>query len=306
MTNRRALLLGEALVDRLPTGPVVAGAPLSVARHLQALGCPALLVSCLGQADAEGQQVEAAMRSAGLGLEGIQRLATQATGVVDVLMQPGGGSHRFVIADPAAWDFIDPTTAAAQATRTEPALVYFGTLAQRHEPSRSAVQAALEATPALRYLDLNLRDGVANLQAIVIHSLGLAHWVKVNDDELAQLLAWFALPDAPALVKRFGLQRLVITLGANGYRSLDANGQVDAQGPGVLANPFVDTVGAGDAFSGFLLAAHLHAKAWAPSLALANQFAAAMCGQAGAAPADPATFYPPWQAALAALPESPS
>ena len=55
--------------------------------------------------------------------------------------------------------------------------------------------------------------------------------------------------------------------------------------------------------SGLLLAAHGQRRAWAPSLRLANRFAAAMCGQPGAAPADAATFYPPWQAALAALPQ---
>jgi hypothetical protein len=43
----------------------------------------------------------------------------------------------------------------------------------------------------------------------------------------------------------------------------------------------------GDAFSGLLLAAHLHRRAWAPSLALANRFAAALCGHAGAVAAGP-------------------
>ena len=55
--------------------------------------------------------------------------------------------------------------------------------------------------------------------------------------------------------------------------------------------------------SAFLLAAHLQGRAWAPALALANRFSAAMCGQAGASASDPASFYPPWRAALAALPK---
>jgi fructokinase len=296
------LLIGEALVDRLPAGPVVAGAPLNVARHLQALGTSPWLVSALGVGDAEGQQVQAAMRGAGLRTDGLQHHATLPTGVVDVHLLPGGG-HRFEIAEPSAWDGIDPLAAAAVAQRAQPAVVYFGTLAQRHAPSRSAVQAVLNATPALRYLDLNLRDGVAGLPALVEASLQAADWVKVNDDELAQLQSWFGLSHAAALVQRFGLRRLIVTRGAQGYQSLNAQGQVDAEGPGVPANPYVDTVGAGDAFSGLLLAAHLHRRAWAPSLALANRFAAALCSHAGAAPADVATFYPPWQAALAALPQ---
>jgi fructokinase len=152
----------------------------------------------------------------------------------------------------------------------------------------------------LRFLDLNLREGVG--PELALECLQLAHWVKLNDEELAQLLAWTGAPDADALRRRCKLQRLIVTRGAAGYASF---GDAPAEGDGVAADPFVDTVGAGDAFSACLLAAHLRHKAWAPALQLANRFAAAMCGEQGAAPADPGRFYPPWQAALLALPDTP-
>lgn len=295
------LLLGEALVDRLPTGPVAAGAPLNAARHLRRFGCAPLLLSRIGRDDEAGCQVEAAMRAAELSLVGLQRDPRHATGVVEVQMLPGGG-HRFEIAADAAWDHLDAAAALAPLAAVQAQLLYFGTLAQRSPASRQAIRTVLEACPAPRFLDLNLREGVG--AELALESLRLAHWVKVNDEELAQLLSWTGLADVATLVQHFSLKRLIVTRGAAGYASFDASGRLEAEGAGERIDRLVDTVGAGDAFSACLLAAHLQGKAWAPALALANRFAAALCGQAGASPSDPASFYPPWQAALRALPEA--
>jgi fructokinase len=299
--KRQLVLLGEALVDRLPSGPVAAGAPLNAARHLQALGCQPLLVSRIGQQDEDAERIQEAMQKAGLCMDGMQRDVRHASGAVDVLMQ--GTSHRFVMAANAAWDHIEAQQALAFLRGLRPQVLYFGTLAQRAPGSRAAIRAALEASAALRFLDLNLRDGVGDLQSIALASLELAHWVKVNDEELMQLQRWTGCSSAAELVARFALQRLIVTRGALGYQSFDAQGRCDAEGEGVPVANVVDTVGAGDAFSACLLAAHLHGRAWVPALVLANRFAAALCGQAGASTSDPASFYPPWQAAMAALPK---
>ena len=297
-----ALILGEALIDRLPTGPVAAGAPLNVARHLQRLGCAPLMVSRVGNADADAARIEAAFRDAGLILAGVQRDAERPTGAVDVLMDAAGG-HRFVIANDAAWDHLDRDAAFAAVQGLQPRLVYFGTLAQRHAVSRHAIRALLGASSAPRFLDLNLREGVADIVALCEASMHLADWVKVNDEELARLGAWFGTSNAPSLMRRFALRRLVLTRGAAGYAAWEEAEQV-AEGPGVAIDRFVDTVGAGDAFSAFLLAAHLHGRDFAASLRPANAFAAAICGERGAAPAEPARFYPPWREELDALPKA--
>lgn len=294
-------LLGEALVDRLPFGPVAAGAPLNAARHLQALGCEPWLVSRLNPADEAGAQVLAAVVGAGLHTEGLQFDALHPTGTVDVVMS--GTAHRFVIQADVAWDHIDAEAALRAVEAARPALVYFGSLAQRHPVSREAIRRVAGRPGALRYLDLNLRDGVGD--QLALDALAMADWVKVNDEELAIVLRWSGLADVAALMRSYQLQRLIVTRGPEGYASFGPQGTLMAEGPGVPVPRLVDTVGAGDAFSACLLAAHLQGKAWGPSLALANRFAAALCGQAGASPSDPASFYPPWQAALAALPSRP-
>lgn len=294
MSTFDALLVGEALIDRLPDGDVVGGAPLNVARHLQGLGCHALLISRLG-ADADAEPVRRALRVAGLSEQGLQVDAVRPTGTVAVEMT--ADSHRFHIASDVAWDAIDTEPALAALRAAQPRVVAFGSLAQRSATSRAAVRSLLAACDALRFLDLNLREGVG--PELALESLRLAHWAKVNDDELAHLLRWTGQPDAASLCAQLSLRRLVVTLGPAGYASY---GEEPAQGAGVPAVPFVDTIGAGDAFSACLLAAHLCGKAWGPALQLANLFAAALCGQRGAAPAEPSTFYLPWQAALHQLP----
>lgn len=291
-----ALLVGEALIDRFPSGDVVGGAPLNVARHLQALGCAALLVSRVG-VDADGAQVEASLRAAGLSLQGLQRDATHRTGVVRIEPHSDGG-HGFRIASDTAWDQLD--VAALPTLAQPPRVLVFGSLAQRGARTRAAIRALLATSPALRFLDLNLRQGVT--PELALECLRLADWAKLNDEELAQVLRWTGQPDAQALCAHLALRRLIVTRGANGYVCV---GDAPAQGGGVPAQPFVDTVGAGDAFSAALLAAHLQGKGWQPALQWANRFAAALCGERGPAPADPAAFYPPWLASLHALPDAP-
>jgi fructokinase len=300
--NRSVLLLGEALVDELPGGPVAAGAPLNVAAHLRALGGAPLLISRIGADDAAARRIEAALQRFGLEAKGVQRDLQHPTGTVQVQMR-SDGSHRFLIAEGVAWDHLDREQALQACAGLRPAFVYFGSLAQRHPVSREAIRALLHRVEAPRFLDLNLREGASS--ALALESLGLTDWLKVNEDELAQLLRWSGCAGAPALVRQFELQRLIVTRGPDGYFSLDALGDLSAEGSGVPDVLLVDSVGAGDAFSACLLAAHLQRKEWAASLALANRFAAAICGQAGASASDPASFYPPWRAALAALPESP-
>lgn len=320
------MLVGEALVDEFVEQPVAGGAPLNVARSLAALGLPALLVSRLGLqqrqeqgtgasgADAGARLVLASMRRFGLDEQGLQFDACHATGRVSVVEE--GGSHAFVIHPDAAWDHLDEAPAQALLQARAPGVLYFGSLAQRSTASRASIQGLLRSAHAsgcLRYLDLNLREGCmpAELAAgLVADSLAQADWLKLNDAELLQLQRWFGAgpldPLQPAaqlqrpvaaLLRRFGVQRLILTRGAAGYACFDADGELLSEGPGRQDLTLIDTVGAGDAFSAMALAAELRAVPLARALELANGYAAAICGQRGPVPqAD--SFFQPWRQAL--------
>jgi len=290
-------VLGEALVDEFHDGPVAGGAPFNVARSLATLGAPALFISRIGADDANGRLVLDSARRYGLAEQGLQRDTTRATGRVSVHEKSGGG-HSFEIHADAAWDHLDATAAHAVLADSQAAVLYFGSLAQRHAVSRATIRALAKPFTGVRFLDLNLRAGTDNA-VLAAESLMLADWVKVNDEELVRLAGWFGAAgneaaQVAALMARFALQRVVLTLGADGWRFYGPSGVLLAEGPGVPQPHVVDTVGAGDSFTALLLAGYS---------ALANRFASFICGQRGPLPGD-AQALTPWRDALQALPPS--
>lgn len=306
MPHRSVAVLGEALVDEFHDGAVAGGAPFNVARSIAALGVDACFVSRIGGDDPAGRLVLDSARRYGLAEDGIQRDALRATGRVSVEESTSG--HRFVIHDDAAWDHIDADAARHAVASRDAGWLYFGSLAQRLAPSRAALRAVVKAFAGPRLLDLNLRPGL-DVRLLAAESLMLADWVKLNDEELAQLAGWFdaAAPDdagrAAAVMARFGLQRLVLTCGASGWRFYGPGGVLLSQGAGVLQPHVADTVGAGDAFTAMLLAGLALARDLPATLSLANRYASFICGVRGPLPADPLALQP-WRTALHALPPS--
>jgi fructokinase len=305
------LVLGEALIDLFADGPQPGGAPFNVARSLAALQVPVTCVTRLGHGDAGADLVRQSALRFGLSLHGFQTDSLHPTGSVQV-MQEGGG-HRFSIGADAAWDYLDLDQARAVADSiAAPAFVYFGTLAQRHRVSRTAIRALVQSSNAIRYLDLNLRDD-PDSRRLAQESLELADWVKVNDHELMQLLIWSGGEDlrsqawgAPLidqeivkLMARFHLQRLVVTRGALGYACYGASGDCEALGLGVALDQIVDTVGAGDGFSAMLMAGYVNGHGIADCLSMANRYAAGICRHRGPV-ADGMQAYSIWRQQLVA------
>lgn len=299
--GRSVAVIGEALVDVYPDGSQVpGGAPFNVARWLAAFGLPTLLITRIGQGDAAAACLQTELRRFGLQGPGVQIDAQRPTGLVQVLPAPEG--HRFEIAPDSAWDHLDAAAAAPLLAAATPAIVCFGSLALRHPHSRAAItELVAAARPALRLVDLNLRD-VPGLRALAAAALGMADWVKLNEDELRQVLAWFVGPQpaadalespaAPAslaaLASRFGLRRLIVTLGEHGWASFDAQGRRDAGGPAPPVPRLQDTVGAGDAFTAGVIAGLMQGRPLAEAGQTATELASAVCGWRGALPIDDA------------------
>lgn len=300
MTARPAatVLFGEALVDDFGAVQVVGGAPFNVARHLAAFGEPQLMITRIGK-DGAGELVRAEFARFGMAGDGLQVDPQAPTGRVAVEMHAGG--HRFHILPQQAYDAIDASQALEALARVHAPTLYFGTLAQREPVSRAALRALAAACDGTRFVDLNLRAGQV-AEDCVRESLSMADIAKVNEEELAALIASYAphLAGRPMeeacreLVARFELEAMLVTLGARGAACFGRDGASLVEGPGALVE-VVDTVGAGDAFAAvFLLGS---SRAWPPAVTLerANAFAGAICSVAGAVPAG-LTFYAPWRA----------
>lgn len=300
-------VLGEALVDVFPGGvQVPGGAPFNVARWLAVFGVPVCFVSRVG-GDEAAAMLDGEMARVGLPAGAVQRDAARPTGRVEVLPATvgEGGGHRFEIAADSAWDHIDAAAAVAAVQAAQPGFVCYGSLALRHATAREAILRSLQATPALRVLDLNLR-AVPGLQALAEAALQAADWVKLNDEELAQLQQWFA-PGCSAeaalalLARRFEVQRFIVTRGAQGWFTARGDGQIDAQGAAEPVPQVADTVGAGDAFTATVLAGLAHGWALPRALQAANRLAAAVCTWRGALPGDAAALQH-WRSALGFVP----
>lgn len=297
---------GEALIDDFGDQQVLGGAPFNVARALAAFGLMPTMITSVGD-DANGALIRAEFAHFAMDARGLQADPSAPTG--RVMVERGAGEHRFVILPDQAYDRIAAAPALAALACARPATIYFGTLAQRGAASRATLEALLAASDASRYLDLNLRDGQVDALCIE-RSLQLADIVKVNEDELQGLLRRFGRPEqlgqdigsaataaaCGALLQRFELDGLVVTLGAQGVAYFGADGAILRERLGATRTALVDTVGAGDAFSAVFLLGRALDWPLALTLSRANLFAGAICGVRGAVPADPG-FYRPWIAA---------
>lgn len=301
------VVFGEALVDDFHGEQVVGGAPFNVARHLAAFMAPHLMITRVG-ADRAGSLVRAEFERFAMSEAGLQVDPLEETGRVLVERTPRG--HRFTVLPNQAYDFIDRAQAQAALAAAQPApgLLYFGTLAQRHERSRDALSGLLEAGHAVRLLDLNLREGQID-ERRVTRSLQAANIAKVNEEELQVLFGWYfqIKPEDPplaadqvhascqALLRMFSLDALIVTLGHRGSVYFGADGQVVSTRD-TPAPPFViDTVGAGDAFAAIFLLGKVRGWPLELALARANEFAGAICAIPGAVPGE-LGFYDRWMA----------
>lgn len=306
MTARvSTIVIGEVLVEDGAGAPAVGGAPFNVARHLAAFMAPPLLVTRIGD-DRNGALVRAEFERFVIPETGLQIDPMEETG--RAVVERSGTGHRLALLPRQAYDFIDPVAAAASVAGDSYDTIYFGTLGQREERSRLALAAVLDATPAKRFLDLNLRPGHAD-ETLVTKALTAADIVKINEEELQALFQWYfqigpserALATEEvhaacrALMDRFGLEALIVTLGHRGSVYFGADGSYLAHRDNPVPPYVIDTSGAGDAFAAIFLLGR--ARGWPLDLLLsrANEFAGAICAVTGAVPRD-LGFYDKWVA----------
>jgi fructokinase len=289
------VLFGEVLIDVFPDGNVLGGAPFNVARHLRAFGLHPVLISRTGT-DELREEVIRTMSGFDMDTTGIQSDPLHPTGQVAVHLE--ADHHRFEILDNQAYDFIHPAISRLVGMSVQPELVYFGTLAQRHSVSRRALSALLRSINRPSILDLNLRKPWYDTQ-ILNRSLERADIVKMSNEELAALARILRLrgtnekTQAAALIRKYQLDRVLVTCGKRGAWLLDKKGMQAEDGNSSDAVEIVDTVGAGDAFTAVFIVGTLLGWPTQRTLARANHFAAAICGIRGAIPHEQ-DFYRPF------------
>lgn len=277
--------LGEILWDLLPTGPQLGGAPANFAFHAAQLGARGIPASHVGD-DPLGRNLFARLADLALDPRFVSVDPVHPTGTVSVRLD-AHGSAQYTIHENVAWDHI-PFTLPLQSLVAQADALCVGSLAQRHPDSRATIQRCLAATrpDCLRIFDLNLRQHYYDRDTLE-STLQVCRLFKLNDEEWPVLAALLGLDaERPAglraLFRRYAsLQWVALTAGPRGS-TLYTPTECD-----VLAGQavrVVDTVGAGDAFTG-VLAVGLLAGLPLPGVHRhAAQVAAYVCTQQGATP----------------------
>ena len=270
-------IFGEVLIDQFPDGlQVLGGAPFNVAWHLQAFGLAPCFISRIGH-DVVGESIRQAMTIWGMDLENIQIDPDYPTGTVKVTFNQGGPCYE-ILAD-QAYDFI-----AAQPLNlaNDYRILYHGTLALRNAVSAHALNVLKGRHTGKVFIDVNLRAPWWH-QESVEQWLGKAHWVKLNHEELRQLVPrQNTLQETMHLfLAQQSLDVLIVTCGSSGAMALNNTGEfIEVTPTGNLT--IVDTVGAGDAFSAVLLLGMQREWSLSVTMERAQAFASALVTQRGA------------------------
>lgn len=281
----KPVIFGEVLFDCFPDGKrILGGAPFNVAWHLHAFGDGPCFISRIGE-DNLGDDILHSMEKWGLNTDHIQRDPLHPTGKVAVSLIENEPSYT--ITPDCAYDFINSEEVRVPSNSS---LLYHGTLGLRNAVSRQAYNKIVSDPDLSIFMDVNLRTPWWQKED-VLQLVERARWVKLNQDELTLLgnrnndihesMAQFQ--------EHFGLDLLIVTLGSEGALVRTHEGKIFSESPDT-SQGFIDTVGAGDAFTAVFLHGLLASKPLSTILSEAQKFASAVVGLRGAVSEDPG-FY---------------
>lgn len=289
MTKPIVVALGELLWDMLPSGKRAGGAPVNFAYHATMNGADGYAISAVGE-DALGDELVGETQKAGI-TSIIQRNAWP-TGTVDVTLREG--IPEYVIRRGVAWDHLLLTRELIDVVERADALC-FGSLALRSPETHDTIIELLRHSrrDAMRFFDINLRSDYYS-QELITELLGYATVLKLNDDELLLLRDMFSIhaeSDAEScrwLLARFDLDYVILTAGSDFSMVTARDGETST-----IATPHVevvDTVGAGDSFSGTFTARILSGASLSQAHRDAVNVAAFVCTGSGAWPEYPTSI----------------
>lgn len=273
--------LGELLWDIFPDYKRPGGAPANVSYHANLLGNRAITLSRIGN-DADGEQLYTTLKQAGVDLGHLQTDHEAPTGTVRIQMH--GDEAAYTIVEDVAWDRMQADSSWLELAGSAQAIC-FGTLAQRSEPSRSAIRSLLSHAPAscLKVADINLRPPHFSNE-IIDTTITWADVVKLNREEWVQIQALYKTSDlASFLFQEKNVRIVCLTKGREGAELITPEAHL-LEPVHAIDNSNGDSVGVGDAFTACLTHHLLRNTPVDVALASANRYAAHVSACKGAMP----------------------
>ena len=253
--ERVIVVVGEALVDLVvdAKGAVTAalgGAPVNTSRACGRLGAEVSFGGAIS-VDRFGSMLAAQLAADNVALDLVERCDEPTTLAVAELDERGTASYRF---------YVDGTSAPSYTTKLEdrrPDWLFTGGLGLVFEPIADTVEVMLDDRPAgcAVMVDFNCRPRVVRDRERYVSRLdrvaARADVVKVSDEDVAYLTPGVAPLDTARAVLARGPRAVLLTAGGAAVHVLTAAGETEVPVPRV---DVVDTIGAGDSFSGGFLA----------------------------------------------------
>ncbi len=255
--HRLIVVAGEALIDLVPApGDTLAahpgGGPFNTARTLGRLERP---VAYLGRisTDRFGARLAELLAADGVLSDAVVRTGDPTTLALAEVDDAGVASYRFYDRGTSAPGLTEAAALAALPPRA--GYLHVGTLGLVLEPMAAALEALARrlAGQALVMVDPNCRPTIAGAgyRERLDRVLALADVVKVSEEDLAFLAPGVPALDAARALLDGGPAVVLLTRGADGAVAIGRDREAAVPAPPVKV---VDTIGAGDAFSGGWLA----------------------------------------------------
>lgn len=252
---------GEALIDFLPRrgeggatvyAPAAGGSPMNVAIAAARLDAPAGFFGGLST-DLFGDLLRAALSRSGVDLGYV---ATSERPTTLAFVNFDGGDARYA--------FYDENSAGRMLTDSdlpafakEVAALHFGSFSLAAEPCGTAFEALMRREQHSRVisLDVNVRPTLIRNRdgylARIARLVAMSDIVKLSAEDLDWLAPQASFGDTAAAWLASGARIVILTRGRDGAEAVSAAGRVTVPGHAVEV---ADTIGAGDTFTGAMLA----------------------------------------------------
>lgn len=251
----KILAIGEIIFDIFDGEAEIGGAPLNFCAHCAASGAESAIISAVGN-DALAWVATEKLRKSGVNTKYVQ---TNDLPTGQCIVTVKNGSPEYNVLRPAAYDKIQITDDVFTAD-----VFAFGTLIQRDEVSRNAVENILKNGSFKEiFCDINIRKDCYDEDSCRL-CLENASILKISEEEepLLREFGFYEHGDTEketvkSICTSFGNIRIVLfTKGENGSLIYDSSENKFYEIPAEKAE-VVSTVGAGDSYSAAFLCEYL-------------------------------------------------